>query len=97
MNHSPGGITVAFVHGAFADSSSWAGVISELQGRDIRAVAIANPLRGIGYDGDYVASAVRQIDGDVVLVGHSYGGAVITHAGARVSNVRALVYVAVSI
>ncbi len=87
-------VTVALVHGAFADSTSWTGVISALQAAGISAVAVSNPLRGLAEDGMYVASKVEQIDGDVILVGHSYGGAVITHAGARAGNVRALVYVA---
>ena len=87
-------LTVALVHGAFADSSSWAGVVTELQRNGVAVQAISNPLRGLSADGDYVASALGQIEGDVVLVGHSYGGAVITYAGARAEKVRGLVYVA---
>jgi pimeloyl-ACP methyl ester carboxylesterase len=85
--------TVVLVHGAFADAASWSGVIAELQEHGIPVVAPPNPLRGLAADAAYVASAVAQIDGPVVLVGHSYGGAVITVAGAA-ENVVGLVYVA---
>ncbi|MER6154676.1 alpha/beta hydrolase [Streptomyces sp. NPDC001868] len=85
--------TVLLVHGAFADASSWAGVIEELRGRDIPVRALPNPLRGLASDAAYVASAAAQVDGPVVLVGHSYGGAIITVAGAA-ENVVGLVYVA---
>ncbi|MDT0570787.1 alpha/beta hydrolase [Streptomyces sp. DSM 3412] len=85
--------TVLLVHGAFADASSWAGVVEELRGQDIPVRALPNPLRGLASDAAYVASAAAQIDGPVVLVGHSYGGAVITVAGAA-ENVVGLVYVA---
>ncbi|MDX2763259.1 alpha/beta hydrolase [Streptomyces europaeiscabiei] len=85
--------TVLLVHGAFADASSWSGVIEELRSQDIPVRALPNPLRGLASDAAYVASAVAQIDGPVVLVGHSYGGAVITVAGAA-ENVVGLVYVA---
>ncbi|EKX64899.1 alpha/beta hydrolase [Streptomyces ipomoeae] len=78
--------TVLLVHGAFADASSWSGVVEELQSQDIPVLAIPNPLRGL-------ASTAAQIDGPVVLVGHSYGGALITVAGAA-ENVVGLVYVA---
>ncbi|KQU69073.1 alpha/beta fold hydrolase [Phycicoccus sp. Root101] len=87
-------ITVALVHGAFADSSGWNGVIELLAARGLRAVAISNPLRGVAYDSDYVASALSQITGRVVAVGHSYGGAVITNAVTGLQQVKALVYVA---
>ena len=86
--------TVALVHGAFADSSGWQGVIAALTGQGIAVVAIANPLRGISSDAAYVASRVQAISGPVVLVGHSYGGAVITKAGDMADNVAGLVYVA---
>lgn len=86
--------TVVLVHGAFADGSSWAHVISELRSDGIRAIAAANPLRGLAADASYVASVARQIEGPVVLVGHSYGGAVITVAGAGAGNAVGLVYVA---
>ncbi|GAA2575971.1 alpha/beta hydrolase [Winogradskya consettensis] len=82
--------TVLLVHGAFADGSSWNNVITRLRQQGITARAVANPLRGLTADGDYVASVVAQTEGDVVLVGHSYGGAVITYAG---STAKALVFV----
>ncbi|MFJ2241170.1 alpha/beta fold hydrolase [Streptomyces sp. NPDC087859] len=85
--------TVLLVHGAFADAGSWAGVIEELQSDGIPVIAPPNPLRGLASDSAYVASLASQIDGPVVLVGHSYGGAVITVAGAM-ENVAGLVYVA---
>ncbi|MEU9918162.1 alpha/beta hydrolase [Streptomyces sp. NPDC051001] len=85
--------TVLLVHGAFADAGSWAGVVEELQSDGIPVIAPPNPLRGLASDAAYVASLAAQIDGPVVLVGHSYGGAVITVAGAA-ENVVGLVYVA---
>lgn len=86
--------TVILVHGAFADASSWAGVIAELQASGIPVTAVANPLRGLATDAAYLAGVVAAIDGPVLLVGHSYGGAVITWAGAQPGNVVGLVYVA---
>jgi pimeloyl-ACP methyl ester carboxylesterase len=85
--------TVVLVHGAFADAASWSGVIAELQSRGIPVVAPPNPLRGLASDAAYIASVASQIDGPVILVGHSYGGALITVAGAT-ENVVGLVYVA---
>ncbi|WP_030177751.1 alpha/beta fold hydrolase [Streptomyces sp. NRRL S-813] len=85
--------TVVLVHGAFADAASWSGVIEELQRHDIPVIAPPNPLRGLASDAAYVASVAAQIDGPVVLVGHSYGGALITVAGTT-DNVVGLVYVA---
>ncbi|MFF8643940.1 alpha/beta fold hydrolase [Streptomyces sp. NPDC015345] len=85
--------TVVLVHGAFADASSYARVIPALIARGLDVVAPAVPNRSLIGDAAYVASIVRQISGPVVLVGHSYGGAVITVAGAE-DNVRALVYLA---
>jgi pimeloyl-ACP methyl ester carboxylesterase len=90
-SHSP---TVVLVHGAFADGSSWNGVIERLQARGVPVFALANPLRGISVDSAYTASVFEQIPGPVLAVGHSYGGAVITDAAARVDNVVGLVYVA---
>ena len=72
--------TVALVHGAFADSSSWNDVVPQLQAAGIAVQAISNPLRGIVADAAYVASAIQQIPGPVLAVGHSYGGATITNA-----------------
>ena len=86
-------LTVVLVHGAFADASNWAGVIPTLQAGGVNVVASANPLRGIDHDAAYIASVASQISGPVLLVGHSYGGAVITNAGSRADNVRGLVYV----
>ena len=86
--------TVILVHGAFADSSGWNGVIERLQAADIPVRAVSNPLRGLHADAAYVASAIAQVDGPVVAVGHSYGGAVLTNAALPAGNVVALVYVA---
>jgi pimeloyl-ACP methyl ester carboxylesterase len=86
--------TVVLVHGAFADASSWNDVVSELKSRGIEAIAVANELRGPALDGSRVAALVREIDGPVVLVGHSYGGAVITAAANDADNVSGLVFVA---
>ncbi|MEV5150102.1 alpha/beta hydrolase [Streptomyces sp. NPDC052727] len=85
--------TAVLVHGAFADAASWSGVIEELQSHGIPVIAPPNPLRGLASDAAYVASVASQIDGPVVLVGHSYGGALITVAGVT-ENVVGLVYVA---
>ena len=86
--------TVVLVHGAFADGSSWNGVIERLQASGVKVTAPANPLRGISVDSTYTASVFEQTPGPVLAVGHSYGGAVITNAAARVDNVVGLVYVA---
>jgi pimeloyl-ACP methyl ester carboxylesterase len=86
--------TVVLVHGAFADGSSWNGVIERLQHQGYRVVAPANPLRGLAADSAYLASVVNQIDGPVLLAGHSYGGALITNAATDAPNVVGLVYVA---
>jgi pimeloyl-ACP methyl ester carboxylesterase len=83
--------TVVLVHGAFADASSFARLIPELLADGLPVVAPAIPMRSLAGDAAYVASVIRQIDGPVILVGHSYGGAVITVAGTE-DNVRALVY-----
>jgi pimeloyl-ACP methyl ester carboxylesterase len=87
-------LTVVLVHGAFADASCWNGVIERLQAAGVATVAPPNPLRGIAHDAAYVASYLNQVPGPVLLVGHSYGGAVITNAGSRATNVVGLVYVA---
>jgi pimeloyl-ACP methyl ester carboxylesterase len=87
-------VTVVLVHGAFADASSWNGVIPLLQQRGATVLAPPNPLRGLTADSAYIASVLAQIDGPVLLVGHSYGGAVITNAATAASNVLGLVYVA---
>ena len=86
--------TVVLVHGAFADSSSWNGVIAALQHDGYPVVAAPDNLRGVRADADVVADVVKGINGPVVLVGHSYGGSVISEAAEGASNVKALVYVA---
>ncbi|MFF3331098.1 alpha/beta fold hydrolase [Streptomyces sp. NPDC002888] len=85
--------TALLVHGAFADAGSWAGVVAELRSAGIPVAAPPNPLRGLASDAAYIASVAAQIDGPVVLVGHSYGGALISVAGTA-ENVVGLVYVA---
>jgi pimeloyl-ACP methyl ester carboxylesterase len=86
--------TVVLLHGAFADASGWRGVHDELARHDVAVLAPPNPLRGMtGGDGAYLAGVIDRVDGPVVLVGHSYGGAVITAAGTA-PNVVGLVYVA---
>jgi pimeloyl-ACP methyl ester carboxylesterase len=87
-------LTVVLVHGAFADSSSWDGVIERLDAAGIQVTAAPNPLRGISHDSAYVASFMKQIPGPVLAVGHSYGGAVISSAATGVGNVVGLVFVA---
>lgn len=85
--------TVVLVHGAFADASSWSGVVTRLQQRGYLVVAPAVALRGLTSDSAYLANFLSQVDGPVVLVGHSYGGAVISNAATTAPNVRALVFV----
>jgi pimeloyl-ACP methyl ester carboxylesterase len=94
MTNTPDTPTVVLVHGGFADASFWVPVIRELQASNLPVLAPANPLRGLAHDAEYISSVVRQIDGPVLLVGHSYGGAVISVAGAAADNVVGLVYVA---
>ncbi|WP_320775467.1 alpha/beta hydrolase [Streptomyces sp. CRN 30] len=91
---SPVPPTVVLLHGAFADASSWAGVIRSLHAAGLTVRAPANPLRGLARDAAYVGGLVRDTDGPVVLVGHDYGGSVITQAAADADNVVALCYVA---
>ncbi|MET0788484.1 MAG: alpha/beta hydrolase [Cellulomonas sp.] len=86
--------TVVLIHGAFADASGWGGVITRLSAAGHATLAPANPLRSLSGDADYVRSVLATIEGDVVLVGHSYGGAVITNAAVGAPNVKALVYIA---
>ena len=85
--------TIVLVHGAFADASSWNGVIADLERDGYSVIAAADPLRGLSGDAAYVASVVRSVHGPVVLVGHSYGGAVISQAAASTANVTSLVFV----
>ncbi|MFH8249250.1 alpha/beta fold hydrolase [Microbacterium sp. B2969] len=86
--------TIVLVHGAWADAASWNAVIPQLQAEGFTVLAPPNELRGLEGDAAYIASFLAQrTSGPVVLVGHSYGGAVITNAGAKGGDVRALVYV----
>ncbi len=87
-------VTVVLVHGAFADASSWNGVITRLQAKGVAVTAPANPLRGIADDSAYLKAVLAQTEGPVLAVGHSYGGAVITNAATDATNVVGLVYVA---
>ena len=82
------------VHGGWADSSGWNDQIATLQKRGYPVIAPANPLRGLESDAAYIHSVSTTIDGPIVLVGHSYGGAVISNAAVGVPNVEALVYIA---
>jgi pimeloyl-ACP methyl ester carboxylesterase len=86
--------TIAFVHGAFADSSSWSSTLSSLDAAGLPLIAIPNQLRGLAADANYVRAVLSSIDGPVVLVGHSYGGAVIGEAARGADNVAALVFAA---
>jgi len=86
--------TIVLVHGAFADGSSWNGVIERLQAKGVKVTAPANPLRGISIDSAYIAGVFDETPGSVLAVGHSYGGAVITNAATQAKNVVGLVYVA---
>lgn len=86
--------TIVLVHGAWADASSWNAVASALRGLDFAVLTPPNPLRGLPYDAAYISSFLAQrTSGPVVLVGHSYGGFVITNAATGGGDVRALVYV----
>jgi pimeloyl-ACP methyl ester carboxylesterase len=94
QTHSGPKPTIVFVHGGWADSSGWNGEISRLEQAGYPVIAPANPLRGLTSDADYVRGVLRSISGPIVLVGHSYGGAVISNAARGVPNVQALVYIA---
>jgi pimeloyl-ACP methyl ester carboxylesterase len=85
--------TIVLEHGAWADASSWDAVIQRLQQAGYTVDAPPNPLRGLSYDSTYLADYLKTITGPIVLVGHSYGGAVITNAATGNPNVKALVYV----
>jgi pimeloyl-ACP methyl ester carboxylesterase len=85
--------TIVLVHGAWADASSWRGEVDRLQRDGYRVRAIDNPLRGLTSDVEEVKDFLSTITGPIVLVGHSYGGAVITNAAVGNPNVKALVYV----
>ena len=86
--------SVVLVHGAFADASGWAGVIRELTAAGVPVSAPPTPLRGLGTDAEALTAAVGAVEGPVLLVGHSYGGAVVSQAAADLPNVVGLVYLA---
>jgi pimeloyl-ACP methyl ester carboxylesterase len=86
--------TIVLVHGAFADSSSWDDVIEPLEAQDHTVIAAANPLRGLGSDAETVTDVVRSLDGPIILVGHSYGGSVISNVPADAGEITGVVYVA---
>ncbi|WP_448811558.1 alpha/beta fold hydrolase [Agromyces bauzanensis] len=86
--------TVVLVHGAFADSSSWNGVIRELERDGYPIVAVANPLRGLQPDAEHLRSVLDSIEGPIVMAGHSYGGSVMSEAAEGDAKVVALVYIA---
>lgn len=86
--------TIVLVHGAFADASSWNGVVERLQRKGFPVVAVANPLRSLTGDASYLRKVLASIDGPIVLAGHSYGGMVQSEAALGNPNVKSLVYVA---
>ncbi|GAA1268387.1 alpha/beta hydrolase [Planotetraspora silvatica] len=86
--------TIVLVHGAFADSGGWNAVAGRLLAAGYKVIAFSNPLRGPQADGEYLRQFLTSVDGPVVLVGHSYGGAVISNGGAGNAKVKALVYIA---
>jgi pimeloyl-ACP methyl ester carboxylesterase len=86
--------TIILVHGAFAESSSWDGVIDPLASAGHSVMAAANPLRGPAADAEAISDVVRSVDGPVVLVGHSYGGSVISNVAADSGEITGLVYIA---
>jgi pimeloyl-ACP methyl ester carboxylesterase len=86
--------TIVLVHGAFAESASWAGVISRLQAAGHTAVAVANPLRSLSGDAGHLKAVLDSVEGPIVVAGHSYGGAVMSGAAYGNPSVRALVFVA---
>ena len=85
--------TIVLVHGAWADASSWSRVVSTLHDEGYKVRAIANPLRSLSGDAASVRAFLDSLTGPIVLVGHSYGGAVITNAASGNPNIKALVYV----
>ncbi|MEV0034680.1 alpha/beta hydrolase [Streptomyces sp. NPDC050804] len=85
--------TIVLVHGAFADASSWREIVPRLQSDGYRVLVPANPLRGLPGDTAYIASVLRSVEGPIVLVGHSYAGAVISGAAVGNPHVKALVYI----
>ena len=94
MSTTPAKQTIVLVHGAYADSSSWNGSIRRLQDAGHPVIAVANPLRSIEGDAEYLRSVLDSVDGPVVVAGHSYGGVVMSHAADGHPDVTALVFVA---
>jgi pimeloyl-ACP methyl ester carboxylesterase len=86
--------TIVLVHGAFAESASWDAVIDPLQGAGHTVIAAANPLRSVAADAAAVSDLVRTVEGPVVLVGHSYGGTVISNVSPDAGDITGLVYIA---
>jgi pimeloyl-ACP methyl ester carboxylesterase len=86
--------TIVLVHGAFAESASWNGVVADLQRRGYPVLAVANPLRGLRHDAEYLRSVLDSLSGPAVVAGHSYGGSVMSEAADGADGVTALVYVA---
>jgi pimeloyl-ACP methyl ester carboxylesterase len=91
--NTPEQATIVLVHGAFAESASWDGVIRRLHDEGYTVVAAANPIRSLSGDAQFVASILDSIEGPIVLVGHSYGGSVVSNAALGKENVEALVFV----
>jgi pimeloyl-ACP methyl ester carboxylesterase len=87
-------LTVVLVHGAFAESASWTGVAERLHRAGLPVIAAANPLRGVADDAAQISDLIRTVDGPVLLVGHSYGGSVISNVDADAGDITGLVYVA---
>ena len=94
MSTTPAKQTIVLVHGAYADSSSWNGSVKALRQAGHPVIAAANPLRGLESDAEYLRSVLDSIEGPIVIAGHSYGGAVMSHAADGNPNVTALVYIA---
>ena len=86
--------TIVLVHGAFAESASWNGVVADLQRRGYPVLAVANPLRGLQHDATYLRSVLDSLSGPAVVAGHSYGGSVMSEAADGADDVTALVYIA---
>lgn len=92
-DHRRAAATIVTAHGAFAESSSWDDVVTILQRRGHHVVSVAVPLRGVGYDSAYFSDVVRTLTGPLVLVGHSYGGVIISSTDPDAGDIRGLVYV----
>src|SRR5258708_13449182 len=88
----PSRLSVVLVHGAFADASCYSASIRKLQAHDIAVRAPMNPLRGLAFDAEAITRYTKSIEGPILLVGHSYGGAVISQAAQAVKDVTGLVF-----